>query len=261
MAMVTSQPPSSVELIIKGDDISPPMMPDLGYSLKARRMSIASYWGLTVLFSLVIPIVVFYPLYLITSLSLETILGITTSLMGAPQVIEVFYRQYIMVRRDRGPIREDGKKAYLDLFQVEFVFGVLIVVVMYTLSCSLVQPIPKLFLIAPATLVISLGLQLLLTLTRFRTPFRVNSTLAGARVKPGVFYVMEDVVAVEGGGGKPFRERWATSYNESPALRDVVRDLTIWWGAGSILVFGISAVVVFVCDLIVSAPPFSLHVA
>lgn len=60
-------------------------------------------------------------------------------------------------------------------------------------------------------------------------PFRMGSLDAGEVVRPAVYYVVEDVVAVDGGGGTGFREAWGQRYGESEVFRDLIWTLSWVW--------------------------------
>jgi hypothetical protein len=53
----------------------------------------------------------------------------------------------------------------------------------------------------------------------WRTPIRFSSTARGEVLKPGVFVLLEDIVAVGGGGGQEFREALVRRYDGSELFR------------------------------------------
>ncbi|KAH0144542.1 hypothetical protein KCU67_g13035, partial [Aureobasidium melanogenum] len=52
----------------------------------------------------------------------------------------------------------------------------------------------------------------------------------------GVFVLIEDVVAVDGGGGTLYREVLIARYEASPYFRTLLRQLNWFWGLGSFAV-------------------------
>jgi len=105
------------------------------------------------------------------------------------------------------------------------------------ISCSLSLPNgPHLSLIAmpvPSLLFLLATLLLLsLVLNTFgiKTPFRLGSSGKGdAEVRPAIFYVVEDVVAVDGNGGAEYRTAWNARYTDSKIFRSMIYNLSVVW--------------------------------
>jgi hypothetical protein len=74
-------------------------------------------------------------------------------------------------------------------------------------------------------------------------PFRISSIDKGEKVKPGVYTLLEDVVAVDGGAGRPYREALDARYLASPRFRKLMRDLSLFWSIPALLI-GIACTVV-----------------
>jgi len=70
----------------------------------------------------------------------------------------------------------------------------------------------------------------------WKAPFRISSTAKGERVLPGIYYIAEDIIAVNAGGGRPFREGWAARYNASPLFRKMIRDQSWFWSIPALFV-------------------------
>ena len=83
-----------------------------------------------------------------------------------------------------------------------------------------------------------------------RTPVDFSSTKRGQVMKPGVFVLIEDVVAVDGGGLTAFRERLCKRHEASPVYRRMLAQLNWFWATGSLAVgSGTTAIVYGVDDL------------
>lgn len=65
-------------------------------------------------------------------------------------------------------------------------------------------------------------------------------------MKPAIYLIVEDVLAVDGGGGTAFRERLSRRYEESVCFRELLQFLSSFWSLGAILVGSATASVVFV---------------
>jgi hypothetical protein len=86
----------------------------------------------------------------------------------------------------------------------------------------------------------------------WKAPFRISSTAKGEKVLPGIYYIAEDIIAVNAGGGRPFREGWAARYNASPIFRKMIRDQSWFWSIPGLFVA--TACTVVVCIHPVSQP-------
>lgn len=67
-------------------------------------------------------------------------------------------------------------------------------------------------------------------------PFRISSTAKGEPVLPGVFYIVEDVVAVNANAGRPYREAIHARYNASPRFRKMMMTQSLFWSVPSIVI-------------------------
>jgi hypothetical protein len=68
-------------------------------------------------------------------------------------------------------------------------------------------------------------------------------------MKPGVFVLIEDIVAVDGGGGQEFREALVRRYDGSELFRRLVEQMNWFWGSGSMVVAaGVTAIVYIIED-------------
>lgn len=67
-------------------------------------------------------------------------------------------------------------------------------------------------------------------------------------MRPGVFTLMEDVVAVDGGGGQDFRQALVARYEASKEFRSMLQQLNWAWGSASLLVAIVTTVLVFVVE-------------
>ena len=88
---------------------------------------------------------------------------------------------------------------------------------------------------------IAFGVPLLLTGIfdrRLRLPVRVSSLPPNSPLPPLTYTIVEDVIAVDGGGGLAFRHAWAHRYQSSIVMRRLLRTTAIWWGISALVVAG-----------------------
>lgn len=66
--------------------------------------------------------------------------------------------------------------------------------------------------------------------------FRMSSFVKGATIPPITYSIIEDIVAVDGGGGERYRKAFMTRYYASPKFRALLRQMTWFWGVSSLVV-------------------------
>lgn len=88
------------------------------------------------------------------------------------------------------------------------------------------MPVPSLLLLLATLLLLSLALNTF----GIKTPIRLGSSGKGdAEVRPAIFYVVEDVVAVDGNGGAEYRTAWNARYADSKIFRSMIYNLSVVW--------------------------------
>jgi hypothetical protein len=80
------------------------------------------------------------------------------------------------------------------------------------------------FLVATLTF-----LSLMLNYLEVRLPFRFGSLDRGNILRPAIFYIVEDVVAVDGEGGMEYRKAFGARYDESHIFRGMIWKLSVFW--------------------------------
>jgi hypothetical protein len=109
-------------------------------------------------------------------------------------------------------------------------------------------PIRLLSMPAP-TMLYTFAFELLLIDTlrilHYRSPLRISSLPAGEPLRPGIYFIIEDVVAVDGGGGTAYRERLNERYEKSHLFRQMLHRLTLFWAGGAAGMAVVCTVVVF----------------
>lgn len=98
------------------------------------------------------------------------------------------------------------------------------------------------------TLFLAAGSELLPTIGYFfglRTPFRISSLARGAPCRPGTYTILEDIIAVDGNGGRAYREALNKRYEASPAFRSMLAKLSLFWSISALVVGGITTAVVW----------------
>ncbi|GLB21278.1 hypothetical protein AtubIFM61612_011237 [Aspergillus tubingensis] len=98
----------------------------------------------------------------------------------------------------------------------------------------LAMPVPSLFFIFSIEMLIFEFMHVL----KMSVPFRISSIAKGDPMRPALYPLLEDIIAVDGNGGTEFRDRLDQRYNASPPFRNMLHRLTILWMVPQMLVAG-----------------------
>lgn len=98
----------------------------------------------------------------------------------------------------------------------------------------LAMPVPTIFFIFALEMLVFEGMYVL----KKPTPFRVSSIPKGEPMRPAVYPLLEDVIAVDGRGGTKFRERLDQRYKTSPPFRCMLHRVTMLWAIPQAVVSG-----------------------
>lgn len=100
-----------------------------------------------------------------------------------------------------------------------------------------------------ASMLYAFGTELLIidTLRYFQVPApcRISSIPKGAQLRPGIYNLIEDVVAVDGSGGTAYREALNKRYEASHVFRAMLRRMGIFWAIGAEGMAVVTTVLVF----------------
>ncbi|KAI9768763.1 MAG: hypothetical protein M1835_006819 [Candelina submexicana] len=79
----------------------------------------------------------------------------------------------------------------------------------------------------------------------YKTHIRISSTPKGAPHKPGIYPIIEDIVANDGGGGKPYREALMARYEASPLFQQLLVKVGFFWSIPALLIATACTAIVF----------------
>lgn len=135
----------------------------------------------------------------------------------------------------------------MDFFHYNFIFGFILLTALIT--AGIVTENLTVVSLPLSILVLYISLELLLAYTAtsldIPAPFRMSSVAKGAETRPGVFVIVEDVVAVDGGVGRAWREAWGARYEASPVMRGFLKRMDLVWGGTGLGFVGVVWGVVF----------------
>ena len=252
---------------------------ELPYSLRTRKLKIAILVLLVCLDGFILPTALFYilkyggmsdgksksptipptfplrsiPLKVNSIISHNTDVAVTTSVFGFMSIIQFTVRLYRLLK-PRSPYLplNSPSRWYLDFYQIQFTMGFIMITLVLTLA-TVSPSTGKLYLRAislpPALLMFQCGPQFLLSCyaykAKWKNAFRMSSMLAGENCVPAVYTMVEDVIGVDGRGGRDFRQRWKDRYTQSERFREMCYRQTIFWGVGITVCAALTTGVVF----------------
>ncbi|KAI0319601.1 hypothetical protein OF83DRAFT_1082174 [Amylostereum chailletii] len=233
------------------------------------------YIAFLVLCNVAFPCIIFYPLKDLTHLQFRDVVGISSSALGISSCFDAPLRLWKLTkhRREFGPLHDDTWW-HLDFFMWFYTYGTLIFAI--PLIVGPVVPLFNMFLMATPMLVLPWGVILAWSIiVPMRYPFWLSSdppatawrappsktdlppsesrgeddhwplqpTVDGGVNKPAVFYILEDVVAVDFGYKREWRHAVRRRYAASPMFRRHMKIQTAYWAAHTVLHFAVSAAV------------------
>ncbi|KAL5316980.1 hypothetical protein ACEPPN_016032 [Leptodophora sp. 'Broadleaf-Isolate-01'] len=217
------------------------MVVELPYSLHTRYRSIATAWTVIIIPPIFLNLGLFYGLwYGRPQMDRIAVLTIPTAALGVFTIIAIIERIWKLIRSSPEFRPLKSPRYGLDIFQWGY-FGALIII-SSLISSTLLRDdsdldghefqIRLLSMPAPVLmyyLATLTALSLVLNLLSVKLPFRFGSMDAGAVVRPAIYYIVEDVVAVDGNGGVEYREAFGARYESGVAFRRMIRTLSVVW--------------------------------
>jgi len=227
--------------------------PELPYNLRDRKKWICIIWTIVCLNSCLFPIILFYALWYGTDLKHWVIFAITTCLVGILDVAPTLTLRAIKLIRTNDFSRPLGGRRWgMDFFMFNFTLGFILVAIELIAGTAPHEPLLRLLAMPAPTILFYHGAQLtlftVLHVANIRTPFRVSSVPRGERMPPGLYTLIEDVVSVDGNGGKPYREALRDRFNASPKFRRMIINLSFFWSIPALVVAGAVTAVIFTVD-------------
>jgi hypothetical protein len=199
----------------------------------------------------IVPILLYYAMTYGGNVQGYITFAVVTAIWGGPTYVEFAVRSLRLIKKEYffKPLGANQKWAF------DITNWILVLTIATVTSLLIVGAAPHIVFLrvlsmpAPAILYCFAGPVFLLSLYSARgwkAPFRISSTAKGERVLPGIYYIVEDIIAVNAGGGRPFREGWAARYNASPIFRKMIRDQSWFWSIPGLFVAVACTVVVVI---------------
>ena len=117
---------------------------------------------------------------------------------------------------------------------------------------SFPHPPIRLLSMPPTSMLYAFGLELaivdILRYFQYPAPLRISSIPKGAQLRPCIYSIIEDVVAVDGSGGTPYREALNRRYEASHTFRAMLRRLGVFWWTGALACAVLCTILIFTIE-------------
>jgi len=182
----------------------------------------------------------------------EPVFAIITSFFGLITGIEFALRSWKLIQKTDQYRPLGGRRWRFDFTHFTLSFGYTYMTGILIGASIPYEPLVRPLALPAPLFFLQLGFQLLLTgwmhATNRPAPFRISSVPKGDRTPTLVFTLVEDIVAVDGGAGKEYRERLMARYKASPKFRLLITQLNWFWGVGAFLDGVVTIVLLFTID-------------
>ncbi|KAJ6438924.1 protein HIR1 [Purpureocillium lavendulum] len=223
-------------------DANPQLLPQLPFTWHHgwRRWRLFLFAFLVFVDASALPIALYYGLSYAGHVEGWIIFAVVTTIWGGPTYLEFAIRTLRLIKKERfyRPLGTDSRWCFDMLTWVSVVTITAVTALFVVGSAPHIVWLRVLCMPAPAILYCLGGSLLLITLYhafRWPAPFRISSTAKGEPVHPGVYYFIEDVVAVNAGAGRPYREALAARYRASPRFRRMLYVQSLFWAIPALI--------------------------
>ncbi|CAK3849009.1 Hypothetical predicted protein [Lecanosticta acicola] len=229
-----------------------PEPPPLNYNLWERKWFIVLFWSMIIIDVVGQPIALYFGLwYGLTrkQLSANAVFSIVTAAIGGVSIFEYVLRFWRLFKKGSTCRVIGARRMYLDWFHWNFSLGWAIIMIELIVGTIPENPPIRLLSMPLASMLYAFGTELLIvdTLRYFQipSPCRMSSIPKGAQLRPAIYTVIEDVIAVDGSGGTAYREALNKRYESSHMFRAMLRRLGIFWSFGAEGMAVVTTILVF----------------
>ncbi|KAI1942741.1 hypothetical protein LOZ66_001147 [Ophidiomyces ophidiicola] len=238
----------------KSEVLAARVPPQLPYSLRDHKRSIAFFWTFFVIDTLAQPLILYFALWYHTDLSHNlgppgAVFTISTAALGGVSIVEYLYRFWALYKKDSVVRPLNARRSWLDFFHINFTLVWLILAIELIVGTVQEEPFIRLLAMPLPTVMYYFGIvHLTLDFLRargYQAPFRISSTPKGHVMPTALYVLVEDIVAVDGGGGQKYRRALRDRYLASPYFRQMLFEMNCFWGGGSIIWASITTSLIF----------------
>ncbi|KAL2152838.1 hypothetical protein VTH82DRAFT_3993 [Thermothelomyces myriococcoides] len=216
-----------------------PGLPRLRYRILDYKVKLSVIVCLLVLESSLLPISLYYGLILGTTLRPGIVFAIITSFFGIVTGIEFGLRCIKLIWMGDTYRPRGGTRWSFDFTHWTLSFGYTVMTAILIGASIPHPPLVRPLAIPVPLFFIQVGCQLVWSGCMNRAgrpaPFRISSVPKGARVPPLVLTIVEDIVGVDGAGGRKYRDALMARYEASPRFRHMIAQQNWFWAAGALI--------------------------
>ena len=224
-----------------------PGLPRLNYRILDYKLKLCIIVFLLVLESSLLPIVLYYPLTFYTTLRHGIVFAIITSFFGIVTGIEFGLRCLKLILKGDKYRPRGGTKWSFDFTHWTLSFGYTVMTGILIGASIPHDPLVRPLAIPVSLFLIQVGCQLVWTgwmnARGGLAPCKISSVAKGERVPPLVLTIVEDIVGVDGAGGRVYRDSLMARYKVSERFRKMIAQQNWFWAVGA-LIDGIGTLVV-----------------
>lgn len=231
-------PNCSTSTSISEQDSSSDLL-QLNYSLRDHKTILIPAVAILAFESTLLPIVLVYPFWFASDFPPVKIFDIVTSCVGIVSLFEFFYRTWRLGQKDDTYRPLGAKRWHFDFTHHTLLIAYIVAVAVLVLGENIQdEPLIRPLAMPASLLLVQVGLQCLATgcMSAWRVPavVRVSSLGRGEVQPPLVLTLLEDVVAVDLGAGRAYRQAVMARYRASKKFRHLIRELNWFWGGGCV---------------------------
>jgi hypothetical protein len=220
----------------------PTLLPQLPFTWHHgwRRYRLGLFVVLMFLDACIVPIALYYGMADGGNVQGWIIFAVITTIWGGPTYVEFGVRSWRLMKKEHfyRPLGQTSRWKF-DISHWAFVITITAVTALFIVgSAPHIVFLRVLCMPGPAILYSLGGVLFAITmwsLSGRSAPFRISSTPKGGVVHPGVYYFIEDIVAVNANAGRPFREALAARYEASPRFRQMIWNQSLFWSIPTIV--------------------------
>ncbi|KAJ4507493.1 hypothetical protein HRR83_004071 [Exophiala dermatitidis] len=222
---------------------NPHLLPQLPFTWHrgVRRFRLAAIVAAMGIDACIVPIALYYGLYYGGDVQNWITFAVVTTVWGGPTYLEFAIRTLRLVKKESfyRPLGTNSRWCFDVVTWVSMVSITAVTALFIVGSAPHIVWLRVLCMPAPSLLYSLGGVLGLLTFCNghhWKAPFRLSSTGRGEPVKPGVYYFIEDVVAVNANAGRPYREALAARYDASPRFRQMMYTQSLFWSIPALII-------------------------
>ncbi|KAG4414241.1 hypothetical protein IFR04_012613 [Cadophora malorum] len=236
-------------LSISNNSTSDSNLPKLDYDLYTKKWSIIFFCSCAALDSVAVPIVLYIILNYETDLDKDTVYLIISGTLFGTIIVEFLQRTWRLWKKSSTCRVANTGRWDFDWFHWNSALVLIIIIAEVAIATSLDTPQVRLLAMPTSSILFVVSIEVLLIelmrAFRVRAPFRVSSVTKGEYLRPALFTLIEDVVAVDGNGGSGYRVRLNARYETSKDFRRLLLFMTWFWTVPCLLVAVATSAVVF----------------